>query len=355
MKKIQICRIWFIVMSVLLVAGGYSVNAFDEFNSQAIFCTADIIDCPKVGDTVSLGGMAFGVKMYTDGVLVCGVSEVDTENGNFSPGNEAGVKEGDLIKLINNTRILSVADVAALVDSYGGESIMLTIDRGGEEIQVKIEPVKSKSEGEYKLGLWIKDGTAGIGTVTYIYDESSLFAGLGHGICDIETGKVLKMREGEVCDVTVSGIKMGAKGDPGEIQGFFSSNTCGHLISNTEHGVFGKIDLNSLSAKQTAIIAPKKELHEGSAYILCTLDDNIICQYDIEIEKINQNSKDTKNFIIEVTDPELLGKTGGIVQGMSGSPIIQDEKLVGAVTHVLIDDPTRGYGIFIENMLNANA
>lgn len=302
----------------------------------------------EVGDTVSVGGMAFGIKFYTDGVLICGVSDVDTETGNVSPGSIAKLQKGDIITKIDSTDITDVKDILDILKKSEGKPLNMKVSRKDRNIDTTITPVKSYSEGLYKLGLWLKDGTAGIGTVTYIEDNSS-FAGLGHGVCDTESGELMKLREGKVTDVTITGIKTSTPGAPGQLQGIFSAEN-GLIYSNTLQGVYGSFSVNP-DTNTKAVIASKNEISEGPATILCTLDDNIICQYNIKIEKINHNTNDTKNFVIKVTDDKLLDKTGGIVQGMSGSPIIQNDKLIGAVTHVLVDDPTRGYGIFIENML----
>ncbi len=306
----------------------------------------------SVGDTVSVGGMPFGIKFYTDGVLVCGVSDVDTDKGNVSPGSLAGLKKGDIITKIDDTDIIYVNDILKLLKRCDGKALNICYQRESKRNSATITPVRSVSEDTFKLGLWLKDGTAGIGTVTYIEDNGN-FAGLGHGVCDAESGALLKLREGQITNVTVTGIKPSSEGDPGHLQGIFTNET-GTVSLNTVQGVFGKLQtLPDITTK--AVVASAKETKEGPANILCTLDDNIICQYDIEIEKINHNDSDTKNFVIKVADKTLIGKTGGIVQGMSGSPIIQDGKLVGAVTHVLVDDPTRGYGIFIENMLKSES
>ena len=304
----------------------------------------------SVGDTVTVGGMAFGIKFYTDGVLVCGVSDVDTNDGNISPGTIAGLKKGDIITKLDGTDIAEIKDVIKILKNCEGKPLSVCYQRENKSETTTITPIKSLSEGSFKLGLWLKDGTAGIGTVTFIEDDGS-FAGLGHGVCDSESGELMKMREGSVTDVTVTGINLSSKGAPGYLQGIFTNKT-GEVFLNTLQGVFGKFNADFDSCTK-AVISSSDEIKEGSAIILCTLDNNIICQYDIEIEKINHNDSDTKNFVIRVTDEELLKKTGGIVQGMSGSPIIQDDRLVGAVTHFFVDDPTRGYGIFVENMLNA--
>lgn len=310
-----------------------------------------IASAADIGDLVIVGGMPFGIKFYTEGILVSGISEVDTDEGNISPGKLAGLENGDIITAIDGITINNASEMMELVSSSKGAELSFDVLRNTKKLKLKVQPRLSLSENQYKTGLWIKDGTAGIGTVTYIDKQNSSFAGLGHGVCDTETAELLKMKKADVCDVIISRIKKGVPDDPGALQGILSASDKGYLTGNTAHGVYGVIDFDDSSDNIKAVIAPKEELVEGPADILCTLDDNSIGKYSIEIEKIFKHSENTKNFIIRVTDPKLIKSTGGIVQGMSGSPIIQDGKLVGAVTHVLVEDPTRGYGIFIENML----
>jgi stage IV sporulation protein B len=200
--------------------------------------------------------------------------------------------------------------------------------------------------------MWIRDSTAGIGTVTFINPDNNMFAGLGHGICDVDTAELMPMLKGQIIDVTISAVNKGKPGYPGELQGYFNPEKIGSLIGNTDTGVYGiysKIPDNIPT--EPLPIGLRQEVEEGRAYIYCTTDSNEVEKYEIEIIKINQNSSDLKNFIIKITDPKLLEATGGIVQGMSGSPVVQNDKIIGAVTHVLINDPTKGYGIFIESML----
>lgn len=305
------------------------------------------------GKKLYAGGIPFGIKLYTDGILISGISTVDTDKGNVSPGEAAGLKCGDIIKKINGKEAYGISSVLDAAYSSNGEPVKLLIQRGDKTLEADIVPARSKGDGGYSFGLWVRDGTAGIGTVTYIDPDSKAFGGLGHGVCDSQSGEIMPMNEGKVNEVTISGVEKGKKGDPGELQGHFSSNDTGIILSNTEYGVFGIYNSVDTSSLKLLDVGGKEELKEGHATILCTLRDNNICEYDIIIEKINDKDTETKNFIIKITDKELLENTGGIVQGMSGSPIIQNNKLVGAVTHVLVDDPTRGYGIYIENMLNA--
>jgi stage IV sporulation protein B len=209
----------------------------------------------------------------------------------------------------------------------------------------------STEDNTYKVGLWVRDSTAGIGTVTFIDKNTGTFGGLGHGVCDVDTGLLMPLESGSVVDVEVTGVVKGEPQNPGELRGNFSRVTSGNLFVNHETGVFGKINDADRVSGEVVPIGNKNSVHEGKVYIYTTILGTTPEKYEAEIIKINSDSGKTKNFMVRVTDKRLLEKTGGIVQGMSGSPILQDGKLIGAVTHVLINDPQKGYGIFIENML----
>ena len=299
------------------------------------------------------GGMPFGVKFFTGGVLVVGFSDIQCNGREVNPAHDAGLRQKDLITHINGKELADATALTEAVEASEGKPMKLTCQRGEETLEVTVTPIADSADGKYKTGILVRDSGAGIGTVSFILPDSNYFVGLGHGICDTETGNLIPIRRGTVVDVTISGINKGVSGTPGEIKGFFTAGKKGTLLGNTHCGVYG-----ILSEKPTTVceepmsIALKDELREGEAHILCTLDTGGICQYAVEISSINQNATEGKCFTVTVTDERLLEKTGGIVQGMSGSPIIQNGKLVGAVTHVLINDPTTGYGIFIENMLN---
>lgn len=299
------------------------------------------------------GGIPFGVKFSTEGILVVGFCEVDTDRGKVSPAYSAGLRKGDVIYKLNDKVISDAASLSSILANSGGKSFTVTFIREKNEHTVTVTPAYSVSEGKYKSGIWIRDSGAGIGTVTFIDPESGMFAGLGHGICDGDTGKLLPMDRGTVIDVTISGIIRGLPGTPGEVKGYFNNEKLGSVFGNTECGVFGLFSQIPASCGQPIPVGSRTEVHEGRAELLCSLDTDTVSRYDIRISAINPTSKTNKCFTVTVTDPDLIAKTGGIVQGMSGSPIIQNGKLVGAVTHVLINDPTTGYGIFIENMLNA--
>ena len=307
----------------------------------------------KAGDKVLLGGVPFGVKFYSGNMTVSGFSEVDGEDGDSSPAYEAGLRENDIIVKLNNKEVKSAEDVTRSVENSDGKSISFTCLRDGKSITIKVKPIKSISAGTYKIGIWIKDSTAGIGTITYVDAKSGEFGGLGHGICSGDSGELLKIRRGILNDVKISGIVKGKIGTPGELKGFFASGKNGVVTKNTENGVFGVLTnyRNDQSFKREITVAKRNEVKTGNASVFCTLTNNTVDEYNIEINC--DDSENSKCFNITITDQKLISETGGIVQGMSGSPIVQNGKLIGAVTHVLVNDPTRGYGIYIENMLDA--
>lgn len=298
-------------------------------------------------------GNVFGVKFFTKGVLVVRLSDIETKNGFVSPARDAGICEGDIIQSINGIDVNTVEEMAYAVENSGGNEMMVKFIRDDEEISCVMKPLLSLSERKYKTGIWVRDSTAGIGTMTYYNPKTRSFAGLGHGICDVDTGLLMPLLSGSVVDVEITDIIKGRKGVPGELKGNFDTQKKGAIVNNTSHGVYGIMDREPESLVSESLeIGLRDEIKTGAATILCELDENGICEYEIEITKIKNSDQEGKNFLITVTDEELLSKTGGIVQGMSGSPIIQNGKLVGAVTHVLVSDSKKGYGIFIENMLS---
>ena len=300
------------------------------------------------------GGVPFGVKFQTDGLIVIGFSDVVNDGARSNPAYDAGIREKDVITKINGSAVAGASTLTEAVESSSGSEITVTYRRAGQERVAHVKPKYSSADGRYKTGLLIRDSGAGIGTVTYIYPETLSFGGLGHGICDGDTGELIPMDRGSVLDVTISGITKGASGAPGEIKGYFEGGKTGTLISNTSCGVYGTFaSLPQNLPTEPMQVGLKGELKEGEAYIYCTLDDGVPCKYTVKISDINLSATGNKCFTVKVTDKKLIEKTGGIVRGMSGSPIIQNGKLVGAVTHVLVNDPTTGYGIFIENMLSA--
>ncbi len=296
------------------------------------------------------GGSPVGVKLLTDGVMVVRTAEV---TDGVSPASEAGICSGDNIISANGEEIGSSARLSEIIESSEGEPITFEIMRNGRSFETTVTPVYSENDGVYKAGLWIRDSTAGVGTLTFIDPETGIFGALGHPISDSDTLTTLPLGSGEIVDVVITGYDKGTRGCPGELYGTFVSGLASGTIElNCEQGIFGTMTYPS---RQEAIpIAYKAEVRAGAATILTTIDGSTPQEFGIEIERVTLSpTAKSKNIVIRVTDPELLELTGGIVQGMSGSPIIQDGKLVGAVTHVFVSDPTRGYGIFIENMLEA--
>ncbi len=314
--------------------------------------TVELVSCGDI--RLYPGGMPFGVKLYTEGVLVVGFGDVDGDDGPQNPAYAAGVRVKDIITHLNGQAVNSVEMLTSSIESGDGSPITLTYTRGNETHTATLTPVRSASEGKLKTGMWVRDSGAGIGTVTYIDPTTGEFGGLGHGICDVDTGELMPMQRGSVIDVKISGVLRGTPGTPGELRGSFLTGKCGALVKNTPCGVFGVFSAIPENIPEEAMpIALKDEIHDGRAYIWCTLDESGPQKYEIEISSINKTAIGSKSFVVKVTDPALLEKTGGIIQGMSGSPIIQNGRIVGAVTHVLVHDPTKGYGIFIENMLEA--
>ena len=292
--------------------------------------------------------------MYTEGALVVALVDVDGTSGRSCPAEKAGLRVGDVIRTINDQAIKSNSDAAACIQNSGGKKLTMTVERNGKNETVTLIPQYSESCGTYKAGLWIKDSCAGIGTLTYVTDDG-IFAGLGHGISDMDTEALMPVQYGEIVPVKLVGITKGIRGVPGELRGFFASDEeQGILQANVAEGVYGQI--RSSFTGQRVEVALKQEIRRGPAQIWTTVTGDTPRAYDVKIERIcYDDSEKTQNMIIQITDTELLEQTGGIVQGMSGSPLIQNGRLIGAVTHVFVNDPTRGYGIFAENMLAESA
>ncbi len=303
------------------------------------------------------GGHSIGVKLNTKGVLVVGLEEIQgVDNNYYNPGYDAGLKIGDNIIEIEGIEVKDADHVIEIINEYKGKELNIKAIRNGVKMSFNIKPVKSKLYNDYKIGLWVKDKTAGVGTLTFYEPNTKIYGALGHAISDMDTGKILSVGNGEIVKSRVVSIKQGKKGKAGEIRGIFLETTepLGKLEKNTNYGIYGKMynDIECNEYNKPLEIGLQHEIQEGKAQILTTTDDNEIKAYDILIEKINLQKKiSNKSLVIKITDKELLEKTGGIVQGMSGSPIIQNGKIIGAVTHVFVNDPTKGYGIFIEWML----
>ena len=295
-------------------------------------------------------GEIFGLRLFTEGVLIIKTETVDTKNGNVSPCEMAGLKKGDVILKVDGQEVVSSNALSETLSRGDKTVFSVEYERNGKKHSTILNTYYSVSQGKYKAGMWIRDSAAGIGTMTFYDPATGKFAGLGHGVCDIDTGEMLPFSDGDIVSARITGCYKGQKGKAGELCGIFSPETIGILLSNNTKGVYGV--LAKFSSRNEAIpIALKKEVKEGKAEIISTVDESVPCRYEVEISNINFTSGENKNMVIKITDVELIEKTGGIVQGMSGSPIIQDGKLVGAVTHVLVGDPTKGYGIVAETMI----
>lgn len=303
------------------------------------------------GLTLTPGGMPFGVRFLTDGVTVVGFCDFEAGGKKVNPAAAAGLKLRDTILRVNGESLTGASALTEKIEHCGGRELVLLCRRGTSEVELRLTPVWCEAEGRYKTGIWVRDSGAGIGTVTFIIPETGAFAGLGHGICDADSGELIAMRRGTVSDVTISSVVRGAVGAPGELKGYFNPGKTGALLGNSACGVWGVFSDPPECASDALPVGLRGELKEGSAEIFCTLDSNRIGRYRVEISNIDRAATGSKCFSVKITDPALIAASGGIVQGMSGSPIIQNGKLVGAVTHVLINDPTAGYGIFLENML----
>lgn len=295
-------------------------------------------------------GEPFGIKIFTHGVLIVGMTDVDGRNGLVNPAKNAGLKEGDIILAINDTEVNTNEEVAAIIEKCEGKSVTLTIQRNNMKFPVAFTPILSVNESKYKAGIWVRDSSAGIGTLTFYNPNTGITAGLGHGICDVDTGELLPLNTGELVGAEIVNVTKGKSGSPGELRGRFTDTSIGSLLFNGETGVYGRA-AKEFTGKDTVAIAMKQDVKEGPAQILSTIDNGTPKLYNCIIEKVHFNDDSlTQNMVIKITDQGLLAQTGGIVQGMSGSPILQSGKLVGAVTHVFVNDSTKGYGIFAENM-----
>lgn len=315
----------------------------------------DIKVMPAENGTVYASGNTVGIYMETEGVLIIDTGEIMTEQGTSQDPAKNIVKPGDYIVAFNEQKVTSKQELIEDISHLDGDDVTLDLLREGQEVPVSLTPVKD-TNGDYKLGIWVRDNTQGIGTLTFV-DKEGNYGALGHGISDVDTGELLHISEGSLYQAEVLGIQKGESGSPGELSGLIRyepGRVLGNIDINSKNGIYGHIfaGKEGMFLKKMPV-AYKQELKTGPASLLCCVNGKVQ-EYQAEITRIDMNHEDTnKSFVLHVTDSELLEATGGIVQGMSGSPIIQDGKLVGAVTHVLVNDPTRGYGIFIENMLEA--
>lgn len=305
------------------------------------------------------GGQSIGVKIKSEGIMVVGYNLIKEQQRSVSPGESANIKVGDIIKRIDGKVVKTVDQAAALINKAGNEkrNIEVQLQRAKTESMVQVSPMWDKETQTYRIGLYIRDTAAGVGTLTFYSPTENAFGALGHVISDIDTGQAIPVGDGQIVHSSVTSIDKGESGQPGEKRGVFmdEDKIIGSINKNCDFGVFGtmsKLPDNAIMHEPYSV-ALAEQVKEGPAKILTVVDGQRVEEFDIQIVNVlRQKYPATKSMVIKITDPRLLEKTGGIVQGMSGSPIIQDGKLVGAVTHVFVNDPTQGYGVFIEWMLN---
>lgn len=298
-------------------------------------------------------GRAVGIKMFSDGVMVVGLSQLDGTQGQTAPAKDCGLRQGDIITHINNTQVDTIEQVRSVLQDLEGDRMSIRAMRGDKQIQLTGQAVQC-ADGTYKLGAWIRDSMAGIGTMTFYDPASGLFGALGHSINDVDTSLLMPLESGSIMFASVSDVKRGEAKSPGELHGAFRADQdLGELYANTPSGIFGILtDPSMADGLEPLPVAERKEVRTGPATILSNIAGTTVEEYTVEILRVYPaGSHDTRELMVKVTDPRLLEQTGGIVQGMSGSPILQNGKLVGAVTHVLIDEPTQGYGILAQTML----
>ena len=303
---------------------------------------------------IYVSGSTIGIYMETEGVLVIDTGEIEDQNGEMKEPAKNLVRQGDYIVSFNGEKISTKRELINDIAGLDGEEVTLEVKREGESVPVSVTPVKD-TKGDYKLGIWVRDDTQGIGTLTYVY-QNGRYGALGHGISDIDTAQLLNIRNGALYKAQILAINKGSKGNPGELAGFIrydDRNILGSIEINSKNGIYGQFYKGAedgITLKKMPV-AYKQDVKTGEASVLCNVDGEVR-EYQAEIKRIDLNHEDTnKSFVIQITDEKLLEKTGGIVQGLSGSPVLQNGKMVGAITHVFVQDSTSGYGIFIENML----
>ena len=305
----------------------------------------------------AVGGIPFGIKLLMEGVMVTGLGDVESDSGVvICPAEKAGIRKGDVIRLADGEALTSNDQLQELISSSGGKAIELSVEREGEVFSTQLQPVMSCRSGKWKGGMWVRDSIAGIGTMTFFDKENGSFVGLGHPICDSDTGGIVPVHSGEAVPVDITDVRRGARGIPGELRGNFSAGeSMGSLYRNKSSGIYGRLSEKGMAEISEGCeeykMAFRQEVEVGAAEIFTTISGERPQKYAAEIVSVDYSSVGTsKNMVIRITDERLLEAVGGIVQGMSGSPIIQNGKLIGAVTHVFVADPSQGYGIFAETM-----
>lgn len=305
--------------------------------------------------TLIPGGQAIGVALHTNGVLVVGTSDL-SGGQEANPARQAGIKPGDLICTLNGEPVESATHLSALVNANGARPLHVGVQRQSRAMDFQVQPAIDRLDGNYRLGIWVRDSTAGVGTLSFYDPQTKAFGALGHAITDVDTGTALTVGEGQILEAQVVDVLRGERGEPGELKGSFlkEKKVIGSIGKNNQFGIYGTMDQGAQTNiyPQGLPVGAQSMVRDGKASILSTVDGEGVKEYSIEIVRHStQNEAAQKGMVIKVTDPELLGKTGGIVQGMSGSPILQNGYIIGAVTHVYINDPTHGYGMYIDWML----
>ena len=311
-----------------------------------------LVDAKVTDELVIPSGRTVGIKIDVGGVMVLGFSDIRDKNGDKAcPARESGLKPGDIITSADGQEINVIDDLIYIIQNSAGDPVKLKYTRDGKENATELKAVYSVEDNGYRMGMWVRDATSGIGTVTYVNPDTGEYGALGHPVTDADTGEAVKVGEGNIYPSSILGINKGSRGSPGELIGMITEeNSIGSIDKNNTFGIFGTGD-ELTGYKKPVPVASRTEIHEGEGTILANIDGNTVEEYTLEIQKIRVNSFDNRGLVIKITDPELLEKTGGIVQGMSGCPIMQNGKLAGAVTHVFVNDPTKGYGVFAELML----
>ena len=300
---------------------------------------------------VSVSGESFGIKLYTDGVIIVGI-RVETDKGKCNPAKEAGLEKGDIIIEINGKKVYSADSVTDILNDNNGNDYKITIKRNGNYKEFLLKPAYSSSQGCYKVGLWVRDSTAGVGTITYYDKSNNTVSALGHPITDVDTNEIMPILDGEAVRATVTKIYKSKAGEAGSLCCEFTNDIIGTLKKNCQSGIYGKYTCTLKNTYEYEVASPN-EIVRGPVQILCTIDSGKAKFYNAQISRISyRENKKGKNMVVKITDERLLEKTGGIVQGMSGSPIIQNGKLVGALTHVIVDSPEKGYAIFAQDMVD---
>lgn len=301
---------------------------------------------------VSVSGESFGIKLYTDGVIIVGIRDVETDKGKCNPAKEAGLEKGDIIIEINGKKVYSADSVTDILNDNNGKDYKITVKRNGNYKEFLLKPAYSSSQGCYKVGLWVRDSTAGVGTITYYDKSNNTVSALGHPITDVDTNEIMPILDGEAVRANVTKIYKSKAGEAGSLCCEFTNDIIGTLKKNCQSGIYGKYTCTLKNTYEYEVASPN-EIVRGPVQILCTIDSGKAKFYNAQISRISyRENKKGKNMVVKITDDRLLEKTGGIVQGMSGSPIIQNGKLVGALTHVIVDSPEKGYAIFAQDMVD---